>query len=281
VESVLREHGDCNTDLERSMGRYVQRELFPYFMFGDLNDRAYSKPRGYAGDYATIEMLYTDVASGRSRLGPLIDRWTRELPAARAVRNRRTLMVESISTVAARWTASAPLPVTSLASGPARELFDVVASPKGPRMIATAIDVDPAALQYAADRARRLGVADQFRFARENVLRLTHGRGRTILNPQALIYSVGLTDYLQDAYVVDLINWAYDNLLPGGTLIIGNVMPTNPTRVYMDQVLEWVLVHRTAEQLQELFARSRFASTPVSLRCEPAGVDLFAFCTRN
>ena len=66
------------------------------------------------------------------------------------------------------------------------------------------------------------------------------GKGHTAIGPQALIYSVGLTDYLQDAFVVDLMNWAYEMLLPGGTLIIGNVVPSNPTRAYMDHILEWV-----------------------------------------
>ena len=71
-----------------------------------------------------------------------------------------------------------------------------------------------------------------------------------------MIYSVGLTDYLNDEYVVDLINWAYNNLLPGGTIVIGNVVPSNPNKAYMDHILEWVLIHRTAEELRNLFKRS-------------------------
>jgi hypothetical protein len=91
---------------------------------------------------------------------------------------------------------------------------------------------------------------------------------------------VGLTDYLQDAFVVDLINWSYDHLSPGGTLIIGNVVPSNPDKAYMDHILEWELIHRTPEELCALFARSKFGPAPVTLREEPAGVDLFAFCRK-
>jgi hypothetical protein len=79
---------------------------------------------------------------------------------------------------------------------------------------------------------------------------------------------------------LNLINWGYDNLLPGGTLIIGNVVPSNPTRAFMDHILEWVLIHRTEEELRDLFARSHFGSTPVTFRTEPSGVDLFAFCRK-
>ena len=109
---------------------------------------------------------------------------------------------------------------------------------------------------------------------------LTQGRGHTALGPQALIYSVGLTDYLQDSFVVNLIDWAHEMLLPGGTLIVGNVVPSNPTRAFMDHILEWVLIHRSEGELRELFARSRFGSAPLSFRTEPSGVDLFAFCRK-
>ena len=64
-------------------------------------------------------MLYEDVASGDGRLGQFIDRWTRELPAARAVKNRRQLLAEEILCVAATWTGNTPIHVTSLAAGPA------------------------------------------------------------------------------------------------------------------------------------------------------------------
>jgi hypothetical protein len=258
----------------------VFRETFPYLARSRFIDRAFTTPRGYASDVATIDMLYEDTAEGDGRLGPLIDRWTRELPAARAVRNRRALLAEAIREVAATWPGGW-VPVTSLAAGPARELFDALTGPDAPRVVATCIDIDPQALEHAAATAQRLGVADRFTFVRDNVVRLARGRGHTSLGPQALIYSVGLTDYLQDDAVVDLLDWAYDQLLPGGTFIIGNVVPSNPNKAYMDHILEWVLIHRSAEQLRRLFARSRFGTTPVALRTEPAGADLFALCRKT
>jgi CRP-like cAMP-binding protein len=281
LEDTLREHIQHGGNLEGAVGTHVFRETFPFFMLSTFVDRAFTKPRGYAGDFATIEMLYEDKSTGDSRLGPLIDRWTHELPAARAVKNRRELLARAIQTVAADWSTEAALPVTSLAAGPARELFDVLGAPDAPNLHATCIDIDYDALAYASGIARQLGVADHFTFAQDNVVRLSRGRGHTALGPQALIYSVGLTDYLQDNFVVDLINWAYHQLLPGGTVIIGNVVTSNPTRAFMDHVLEWVLIHRSEDQLRALFNRSLFGETPVTCELEPAGVDLFAFCRKE
>ena len=280
LEIALREHIQRDGHLEGAIGTFVFRETFPFFMLSRFTDRAFSKPRGYAGDYATIEMIYQDTAAGDGRLGPLIDRWTLELPAAQAVKNRRSLLAEAIRDVAARWPAAEPVRVTSLASGPAREFFDVMTAADAPNVIATCVDIDHEALAFASGIAQQHGLSARFTFAQDNVVRLTQGRGHTALEPQALIYSVGLTDYLQDAFVLNLIDWAHEMLLPGGTLIVGNVVPSNPTRAFMDHILEWVLIHRSEQQLRDLFARSRFGSAPLTFRTEPSGVDLFAFCRK-
>ena len=104
-------------------------------------------------------------------------------------------------------------------------MLDVVSGADCPDVLATCVDIDRQALTYAAGLAEQLGIANHFVFARDNVVRLSQGRGRTVIGPQALIYSLGLTDYLSDDAVVDLINWAHAHLLPGGQLIIGNVVP--------------------------------------------------------
>jgi extracellular factor (EF) 3-hydroxypalmitic acid methyl ester biosynthesis protein len=280
LKGTLREHVLRDGHLEPAIGTYVFREAFPFLMLSRFIDRAFTKPRGYAGDYATIEMLYEDSACGDGRLGPLIDRWTRQVPAAQAVKNRRALMANAIRTAAAEWRGSPPMPVTSLAAGPARELFDVLAPSDAPDVLATCVDIDNEALAYASDKAHTLGLSHRFTFAQDNIVRLCRGRGHTELGPQALIYSIGLTDYLHDGFVVDLMNWAYDRLLSGGTLIIGNVVPSNPDKAYMDHILEWPLIHRSAEELRDLFRQSRFGTGPVRLELEPAGVDLFGFCRK-
>jgi extracellular factor (EF) 3-hydroxypalmitic acid methyl ester biosynthesis protein len=160
-----------------AIGSYVFRDTFPSFMLSRFNDRAFTRPRGYAGDYATIEMLYDDVADGAGRLGPLNDPWTLELPAARAVKNRRTVLAEAIRQVAAEWPGTESLHVTSLAAGPARELFDVLTSPDALNMLATCVDIDHKAFSFASGIAEQLGVASHFTFAQDNVVRLCQGRG--------------------------------------------------------------------------------------------------------
>jgi extracellular factor (EF) 3-hydroxypalmitic acid methyl ester biosynthesis protein len=277
IMKTLREHIERERHLEKGIGAYVFRETFSLFMLSRTLDRSYTKPRGYAGDFYTIEMMYNDDAAGDGRLGRFIDRWALDLEACRAVKNRRGLLARSIRDVC-RANASGSTYVTSLASGPARELFDLFAPGGEPLDIkATCIDIDNQALAYAAGIADKLGVMDRFSFAQDNVVRLAHGRGRTVLKPQHMIYSIGLIDYLRDDLVVSLLNCIHDKLLPGGTAVVGNFDTGNPSKSFMDHVIEWELIHRSPDDLRTLFARSKFADTPVDVRFEDAEVNIFAF----
>lgn len=269
-----------NQSLEKAIGAYVFRETFPLYMLSRILERAYMKPRGYAGDFFTIEMIYSDEPAGDGRLGRYVDRWALDLAACRAVKNRRGVVTSLIREAMRAHAGSGPTYVTSLASGPARELFDIFSGDPKAALRATCIDIDNQALSYAAGIAETLHVQDHFSFTQDNVVRLAHNRGKTSLQPQHMIYSVGLTDYLREEFVIKLVNWMYDHLLPGGTAVIGNFEASNPNRAFMDHVVEWELIHRTPDDMRSIFARSKFGESQIQIRVEDAGVNLFAVATK-
>ncbi|MGA7054959.1 MAG: class I SAM-dependent methyltransferase [Mycobacterium sp.] len=262
-----------------SAGAFVFRETYPYFALSTLIDRSYVKPRGYAGDYLTLEMVYDDRPAGVHRLGRYIDQWFLGIPASRAVKNRRGLLRDIIFDVA-RSNGGRRSKITSLACGPAREVFDVLAEPGHPDIDATCVDVDNEALAYAQGIARRTGVWNHVSFVQANVVKLALGRETLELRDQDLVYSIGLIDYLRDHLVVRLLDWIYDRLRPGGIAVVGNFDVDNPDKTFMDHVLDWKLFHRSAQDLTELFARSKFDAVPVDVRFEDTCINLFALARR-
>ena len=54
-----------------------------------------------------------------------------------------------------------------------------------------------------------------------------------------------------------------------------------PRRALLDHLLEWKIIHRIAEHLVALFARSKFGAAPVDVRAESTGSNLFALATRD
>jgi hypothetical protein len=120
----------------------VQSELLPYLLLSECAERFYSKPRGYAGDFHSIELMYRNRPSGVGRLGPLVDECFLNEPPTVAARNRRALLSNEIaSEVAAR--PEGPVRIASLASGPAAEVFDAFAALADPgRLEAHLVDID-------------------------------------------------------------------------------------------------------------------------------------------
>jgi CRP-like cAMP-binding protein/SAM-dependent methyltransferase len=275
--------GDRSPDppeVRQELGAKVQHEVLPYLMLTKNGERWYSKPRGYAGDFMSIEWIYEASADGTGRLGPLLDRCFLEMDAAQAVFNRRQLLVEEITkTMAER---DEPARVLSMACGPARELFDVYAKLADPgRLVAACLDIDLQALAFVGDVRDRRKLKSRMRLENGNLVYLATGRHKLDLPPQDLAYSIGLIDYFNDAFVVKLLDFVHDKLRPGGRVILGNFHPRNPTKAMMDYVLDWKLIHRDEDDMNRIFAASRFGRPCDEIRFEPRQVNLFAIAAKR
>lgn len=278
LDQVL-SHDVDNERVREEIGLRMQQELLPYILLGETAERFYSKPRGYAGDFWTIELIYRNRPEGSGPVGRLIDRCFLETTAARAVRHRRDLLAEEIGqTVSSRQ--GDKTHVTSLACGPARELFDVYAAhPEYTTSLkSTLLDIDLQALAYVDDATRANGLERQMSLVSENLVRLALGKSRTDIRDQDLVYSIGLIDYLGDDLVIRLMNLIHTMLRPGGRVILGNIHPANPTRGLMDHVLDWKLIHRTEDDINRLYESSSFGRPSTNIRFEAEGINLFAEC---
>ena len=244
------------------LGAQVQATLMPLMRRAGNGYRWYSKPRGYAGDFLSIAQMYDDRALGDDAVARLLDRCFLNFPAARAVQNRRALLTREIR---------GSRRVTSLACGPARELFDILPNSE---IAATLVDFDREALAHCRRESERLGVAVDL--VEANLIHVATGRRTLPIADQDLVYSIGLIDYFDDALVVKLLDWVHSTLRPGGRVIVGNFHPDNPTRAVMDHVLEWKLVHRDEDDMNRLLCASAFGKPCSRILYEDQGINLFA-----
>ncbi|KMO67183.1 class I SAM-dependent methyltransferase [Mycolicibacterium chlorophenolicum] len=279
LSEQVRTHLRAGDPAVDDIGAFVHGETYPYLSLSALVDRSYTKPRGYAGDFLTLQMVYDDQPQGVRRLGPYVDRWFLGIAASCAVKNRRGLLRDIIVDTA-RTRPGAPTAITSLACGPAREIFDVLGEPEHPDIVATCLDIDDQALTYAGAIARSLDVTERVSLVQANVVKLALGHNTLGLADQDLVYSIGLIDYLSDGLVVRLLTWIHGVLRPGGTAVVGNFDVDNPDRAFMDHLLDWRLIHRSPADLEGLFAQSAFGDTPVEVQREATGINLFAAAQR-
>jgi extracellular factor (EF) 3-hydroxypalmitic acid methyl ester biosynthesis protein len=73
-------------------GEALHGELVSLVELSATGSRLRAKPRGYAGDYQTIDAIYDNVPAGAGAVGALVDACVLDLPTLRAIRNRRRLL---------------------------------------------------------------------------------------------------------------------------------------------------------------------------------------------
>ncbi len=261
---------------------YAFKEIFPYFMRSRFAERAYYKPSGYAGDFLTMEMIYINEPDGDGKLGKLMDRWCLESGAARAVRGRRKFLKRQLERLCgARRGQRDPIRIMNLACGSNRELFDFLADCAYTEQIAAlCVDADSRALEYTADTVNVFPHRATVRLMNDNVVRWAVGRVRHNIGLQDIIYSAGLTDYLDDRICAALINRAYECLEKGGTLIVGNFGCGNPDKAFLEHILQWKIIHRSPEELREIFSKTPFGEA-VEIMSEENNINLFAVATKE
>lgn len=273
---LLDPDGETPDDVRAAIGARLQSELLPLMLLSDNGERWYAKPRGYAGDYLSIARMYEDEPRGHGRVGAALDRCFLNLGAVRAVQNRRGLLAAEIRS-SIEGNAGSCTCVTSLACGPARELFDVYeALPDRSVLASTLVDIDLHALAHVADQRDRMGLRRQMTLLSDNLVYLASGRSKPSFGDQDLVYSIGLIDYFDDRFVVKLLDCIHGTLRTGGRVILGNFHPRNVTRAVMDHVLDWKLIHRTEEDMNRLFAASAFAEPCSRILYEEQRINLFA-----
>lgn len=288
--AVLAELNTALPEFERTMAGsnygevmwgYVFKEIFPYFMRSRFAERAYFKPKGYAGDFLMMEHIYADVPKGEGKLGEIIDAFCLQRPGSLAIRGRRILMREQLMRLSRPNAGQGRTTrIMNLACGPNRELFDFLAACDYSETIeALCVDIDSEALQYTNQYVNIFPHRAAIRLMSENVIKWAMGRAKHHIEPLDIIYSVGLCDYLDPRLFRALITQCHNHLKPGGTLLLGN-FTHYPDSLFLDKLLKWELIYRTEADLREIFAPTPFGDR-IEVLVEQAGVNLFAMATKE
>ena len=77
------------------------------------------------------------------------------------------------------------------------------------------------------------------------------------------------------------MNYVHSLLAPGGRIILGNFHPRNVGRAIGESVLDWILIHRTEDDMNRLFAASAFGRSCTRILYEEQRINLFAECVKS
>ncbi len=261
-------------------GYYFRKQLMDLIQSSEFLARTNLKPRGYSGDSVMMRLIYQREFRGRSLFSKFMHRHPLDTIAAEAVRHRRQLIADTVRTEQDRCAQrDARTRVLSVACGPAWELRDLIKAPRDLEQLELVLlDQDRLALDDARDTIMEL----EQRFRTRLDARLVKDSVRTMIGATELtsrwgqfdvVYAMGLFDYLTPPVAKAVIGKLYELLAPGGVLTLGNFHTRNPSRVYMEYWMDWVIYYRDEAEFLEL--ASELTDAQVTLTYEATGSQMF------
>jgi extracellular factor (EF) 3-hydroxypalmitic acid methyl ester biosynthesis protein len=263
---------------------YSKRQLHPLVLCSPFTYRTYQKPLGYAGDYEMVSMMLRDPYEGGSVFAKLLNRVFLESPTVVAHRNRIVYLAERLKEETTRVARNGGVArIFNLGCGPAQEVQTFLSRETvSDEADLTLLDFNDETLSFTArtldDLRSKHRRRTALRFEKRSVQQVLKDSGRKGDNPNVgsfdYVYCAGLFDYLSDRICRRLLEIFYDMLAPGGLLVATNVHVRNPSRHWMECVMDWHLVYRDDAQFLGL-APDKAPKDAVSLRADPTGVNIF------
>ena len=279
---------ECNKideDLRPAHSTYVKRQLHPVVSCAPFFYRAFRKPLGYAGDYEMVNMMLRDPLEGGSMFAKMLNLFFLETAPVIGHRNRIKYLLQRLHDETARVSSQGRrIKIFNLGCGPAKEIQEFLAKdPICDVADFTLLDFNDETLEYTGRLLNDLKPGYRrtmgLQMLKKSVHQILKEAGRSNSGELKngtfdVVYCAGLFDYLSDRICKRLMSIFYDLLAPGGLLVATNVDASNPSKNWMEYVVEWHLVYRNMEQLNTL-APDGAPPGSFTVRAESLGVNIF------
>lgn len=246
VATVSTECRDSKENMQ-AVHQWFDERLNPILHESELCKYCYDKPKGYAGDFAAIELIWmghtaphTKRYAGTTVRGQLLNAYSLSSENCRANIDRIIRFRKMLCSFTGK-------SVASIGGGSAIEIREAYRVGAKPSTEVHLFDQDENALTAAQSQLAFFPI--QLHCYGGNVIR------NIIIKKQQrydLIYSPGMFNYIELSSARKVTDLLWNQLNPGGTLVICNAHPDNPTRVWMECVSHWYLNYKNEDQMGSL-----------------------------
>jgi hypothetical protein len=235
-------------------------------------------PRGYPGDFETIDHLLTqENRAVPGTFGFVIEQYCLATALAQQHRNKTHRQAHEVLQTLLQANSPTnyrhPPKVLILAAGSSPELRLATPFVRTRDFRAVLCDTDAGAIACSKQALSSLG--DRIVTLEGDVVWCAdsiqeHG-------PYDLIVTGGLFDYLDDKWATKTLDLALNEwLTPGGKLFFTNLATENPFRLWMRCIVDWNVIERTEVQLRQLVAGVRTDRIDVQVQRDPSTLALMA-----
>ena len=254
-----------------------------WFYKGAIVKRAFEKPRGYPGDYKTLDIIYDNKPLSMD-FGLYSDNSFLKSPYAVAVRIRKDRLRELIQEFINNSTLK-KVEILNIACGPCREIKELLPCMKnGNPVIFTCLDRDEEALDFSKKSLLRNPPPNvTFKFIKEDIMNMIKNESpEQAYGKYDLVYSMGLIDYLPDNILKKLMPLLFRLLKTGGSLIVThkNREKTYPS-LPPDWFCDWKFVPRNKDETIKLFHDSGLSGFSLSTQSDDFGYIYYFEITKK
>lgn len=223
--------------------------LLPLFNLSPFNYYCLTKPRGYAGDFVMMDMIWENRTekkeSTSNHLNTRLDDWIYRMPNCAANEERIHLLSNFLSRHSNAKT------IASIGCGAVIELLFFL-SKNSNHTIQTVhlYDQDEGALECAKQKLSPFQIETVTH--KGNIL-------KSILSVKKeqydLIYSSGLFDYFETLSCKKIASKLWKALKSKGNMCIINANPENPSRFWMEYAMDWELKYKDMNEFMSIFTQ--------------------------
>jgi extracellular factor (EF) 3-hydroxypalmitic acid methyl ester biosynthesis protein len=238
-----------STEQRLQVRQYFNQTCLPYFLEARNCRLFYDKPRGYAGDFEMMELIWQSYQNpsvyryqGISKIGQKLNALIIDQANCKANVFRVNFFSQLIA-------AKKPQKLASFGSGGAIELREIIqATGDLPCQEVYLFDSDPESFAFLVKQIPP-SFYSRLHFKEGNVF-------KTLLKQSDhqfdLIYSSGLFDYLDMNSAAKLANKLLSKLAPQGQIWITNITENNPTKIMLEFCADWSMIDKTPAMMRSL-----------------------------
>lgn len=254
---------------------FLRDQLAGLFWEAPLHQRALLKPLGYAGDYEMIRMLHdSNPFQGPSSYFKIMNALGCRCISGRATVARVPYLIKKFLELEKYKRFS----VLDIACGPSIEIQEWIK--KNPYSDAEfyLVDQDPEAISFSQkaiqDIKRENGSTLPVSFHSLPIKDLLTSNLTQEWPRFDLIYSAGLFDYFDDTIFCAALLGLWPLVAEGGSLLVGNLSPSDYSKTAKWYLDDWPLIYRTEENLRNI---ASIIPDPkiVSIETEETGINFF------
>jgi SAM-dependent methyltransferase len=238
--------------------------------------RAQDWPRGYPGDYETIEYLCD--AANRAEpgsLGHALEALALRSPITAQHRNKVAFQADAILAACTRQEKG--VRILSIGCGGCRDIRSIARPLLQAKAEFVLCDLDYEVLDFALHALGPL--AERCTYLNATIPRVF--RKLVPFGPFDLAIAGGVFDYLPDRWVtLSARNIWHTLLAPGGELVFTNIKRGNPFRVWLEYLVNWELRERDQPGILRCCAEADIPTSAVQIHTDATGLALLVRCTR-